>query len=333
MSFKYPLVFLVLPVAWFLLYVGLRHGSYQKILSFPLNQRNFRKPTLMLVPTWVPFFFRCLAVLLAVIALARPQTSSSQVRRISEGIDIMLALDVSKSMTIEDVDESETNRLDVAKETVKRFINGRRDDRIGFLMFAGEAITLCPPTLDYEILLQSVSDAAVDILKDGTAIGEALATAVNRVKDSTAKSRVIILITDGDSNMGSIEPLDAGDIAAGFGIKVYSIALGKEGVVRFPDYQNFFGVRKKVYSQTTSTINPELLMKISEETGGKFFRADDQDSLDRVFAEINKLEKNKIETKDRVLWEEHFQAFLQFSLFFFLLDFLLRMTIFRILPE
>lgn len=333
MTLKYPFVLLLLPIAYFLLYRGLRRGAYQRVLSFPLSLRNFRKPSRMLLPTFLPFAFRCLALTLAVFALARPQSSSSQTRRMSEGIDIVVALDVSQSMTIEDVSKNEENRLDVAKETVKKFIGGRQDDRIGFLMFSGEAVTLCPPTLDYQVLLDSVAQANVGMLRDGTAIGEAIATAVNRLKDSTAKSRVIILITDGDSNMGSIEPMDAGDIAAGYGIKVYSIALGTEGVVQYPQEENFFGIKRKVYRQTNSSINPELLMKISEETGGKFFRADDEDSLDRVFGEINKLERNKVETKDRVLWEELYQPFLLAAILLFLTDFLLRMTIFRVLPE
>ncbi|MGZ6290558.1 MAG: VWA domain-containing protein, partial [Bdellovibrionota bacterium] len=160
-----------------------------------------------------------------------------------------------------------------------------------------------------------------------------IATSVNRLKDSAAKSRIVILITDGDNNMGSIAPLTAGDIAVGYGIKVYAIALGKEGVVNYPDTVSFFGVTKKIMRQTTSTINPSLLMKIAEETNGKFFRVEDTDAMKKVFEEINKLERNKIETKDRVLWEEHFQKFLLFAFAFLLLDMLVRATIFRILPE
>jgi Ca-activated chloride channel homolog len=332
MTLKYPWVLLFLPIIIGLIYWGIRGGGYQKVIAFPLANRNFKIPPRLLFPTLIPFLVRCLAISLAIFALARPQTSSSQVRRLTDGIDIMIALDVSQSMTIEDVDVRDRNRLDVAKETVKKFIGGRQDDRIGFLMFSGEAITLCPPTLDYQILLDSVDRSDVGMLRDGTAIGEALATASNRLKDSDAKSRVVVLITDGDNNMGSIEPLDAGEIAAGYGIKVYSIALGKQGVVQYPEYQNFFGVRKKVYRQTNSTINPDLLMKISQETGGKFFRADDEDSMERVLAEIDKLEKNQVETKDRILWEEHYQLFLLASFLTFLLDLLLRVTIFRILP-
>ncbi len=333
MTFKYPLVLLLFPFIVFFLHRAFIAGTYQRVLLFPLSQRNFRPPSRRHLPSWVPFVIRCLAFLLLLVALARPQSSSSSVRRTTEGIDIMMALDVSQSMTIEDVGEDDKNRLDVAKETVKKFIAGRQDDRIGFVMFSGEGVTLCPPTLDYQILLQSVEQAVVGILRDGTAIGEALALSVNRLKDSAAKSRVVILITDGDNNMGSIAPLTAGGIAVGYGIKVYSIALGTEGMVKFPDYQNFLGVKRKVYRQTNSSINPALLMKISEETGGQFFRAEDASSLDRVFAEINKLERTKVETKDRVLWEEHFQAYLLAALLLFLADFLLRMTLFRILPE
>lgn len=332
MTLKYPWVLLLLPVFIFFIYWGIKGGGYQKVIAFPLSNRNFKVPPRILWPTFIPFLVRCLAIGLAVFALARPQTSSSQVRRLTDGIDIVIALDVSQSMTIEDVDVDGKNRLDIARETVKKFVAGRSDDRIGFLMFSGEAITLCPPTLDYEVVLDAVERAEVGILRDGTAIGEALATSANRLKDSEAKSKVVILITDGDNNMGSIEPLDAGEIAAGYGIKVYSIALGKEGVVQYPEYQDFFGIRRKVYRQTNSTINPDLLMKISKETGGKFFRADDEGSLDRVFTEINKLEKNRVETKDRVLWEEHYQIFLLASFFTFLLDLALRVTIFRVLP-
>jgi Ca-activated chloride channel family protein len=332
-TFKYPLVLFLFPFIVFFLHRAFIAGTYQRVLLFPLSQRNFRPPSRRHLPSWVPFVIRCLAFLLLLVALARPQSSSSSVRRTTEGIDIMMALDVSQSMTIEDVGEDDKNRLDVAKETVKKFIAGRQDDRIGFVMFSGEGVTLCPPTLDYQILLQSVEQAVVGILRDGTAIGEALALSVNRLKDSAAKSRVVILITDGDNNMGSIAPLTAGGIAMGYGIKVYSIALGTEGMVKFPDYQNFLGIKRKVYRQTNSSINPSLLMKISEETGGQFFRAEDASSLDRVFAEINKLERTKVETKDRVLWEEHFQAYLLAALLLFLADFLLRMTLFRILPE
>ena len=334
MTFRYlPALFLLIPVTLLLL-LALRKPATQAVLFFPLANRRLKLSLQQqLLPVWIPFVARWLGLAFLVLALARPQTSSSHQRRISDGIDIMITLDVSQSMTIEDVGIADKNRLDLAKETVKKFIAGRKDDRIGFVAFSGEGITLCPPTLDYDFLLSAVDQAEVNQLKDGTAIGDAIATAANRLKDSSAKSRVIILITDGDSNMGAIAPLTAGEIARGYGLKVYTIALGKEGVVNVPDQVNFFGYTKKVYRQTVSTINPSLLMKIAEETGGKFYRADDTGSMREVFAEIDKLERNKVETKDKVLWEEHFQKFALLALLCLLVDLVLRSTVFRILPE
>ena len=333
MTLKYPWVLALIPLVLLYLLASARSETARKALAFPLGQRNFRLAGFSQASMWIPFGLRCLGFALLVIALARPQSSSSQVRRMSEGIDIMIALDVSQSMTIEDTGTDGRNRLAVAKEVVKNFIAGRQDDRIGFLMFSGEAVTLCPPTLVYQILQDSVTMAEVNQLRDGTAIGDAIATSANRLKDSNAKSRVIILITDGDNNMGSIAPLTAGGIAAGYGLKVYAIALGTEGTVRFPVVQNVFGFQRKSYQTTTSTINPTLLQKIAAETGGQFYRADDENSLTRVFAEINKLERTKVETKDRVLWEEHFQPFLLLGLLFLLADLILRRTKFRVLPD
>lgn len=333
MSLKYPLVLFLIPPLLALLYLGMRRASARRTLAFPLHQRNFRASPFTQASLWIPFALRALGISLLVVALARPQSSASQVRRLSEGIDIMLAFDVSASMRIEDTGVDDRSRFDLAKSVVKSFIAGRRDDRIGFLMFSGEAITLCPPTLDYAIVQESVDNAAMDVLRDGTAIGDAIATSAARLKDSNAKSRVIILLTDGDNNMGSVAPLTAGEIAAGYGLKVYAIALGTEGVVRVPRVVNVFGFQRKVYDTTTSTINPQLLQKIATETGGQFYRADDEGSLKRVFAEINKLERTKVETKDRVLWEEHYQPFLLFALLFLLADLILRLTKFRVLPD
>jgi Ca-activated chloride channel family protein len=333
MSLKYPFLLFLIPPLLALLYFAVRGAPVRRVLAFPLAQRNLRASPFTQASIWIPFALRALSVVLLVVALCRPQSSSSQVRRLSEGIDIMIALDVSASMRIEDTGVEDRNRLDVAKDVVKNFIAGRQDDRIGFLMFSGEAVTLCPPTLDYTVIQESVNQAQMDVLRDGTAIGDAIATSAARLKDSNAKSRVIILITDGDSNMGSIAPLTAGEIAAGYGLKVYAIALGTEGVVKVPQTMNVFGFQRKVYSTTTSSINPQLLQKIATETGGQFYRASDEDSLKRVFGEINKLERTKVETKDRVLWEEHFQPFLLFGLLFLLADLILRLTKFRVLPD
>lgn len=328
---RYPLVLLLIPVAVWLLYLALRVRNSTKVLHFPIAHRGLSLSTHLRMPVWVPFGLRAGAFALGLLALARPQSSTSQTIRSSEGIDIMIAFDVSESMMIEDMGGK--SRIDFAKETMHRFIEGRKDDRIGFSIFSGEAITLCPPTLDYEFLHNAVNMADVNILRDGTAIGDGLAIAVNRLKDSTAKSRIVILATDGDNNMGAIAPLTAGDIAAGYGIKVYTIAMGSEGVVNVPMYVNTPFGRVKQTTQMVSTINPTLLMKIAETTNGKFYRAADGESLRRIFADIDKLERSKVEKKDRVLWSEHFQIFLALALICLIADLALRSTIWRVLPE
>lgn len=309
-----------------------RRGGGNRRLLYPLSLRGFELPERsQLLRKYLPPAIRTVAFTLLAIALARPQTSTSQVQRNAEGIDIMIAMDVSKSMLIEDTDEG--NRLEAARGTVKKFIQGRTDDRIGFLMFSGESITLAPPTLDYETVMRAVDMATTDQLKDGTAIGDAIANSVNRLKDGRAKSKVIILITDGDNNMGSVAPLTAGGIAEGYNIKVYAVALGRDGTVNLPMEQDTVFGRRKVMQRVTSTINPELLMKISDETGGKFFRAEDETSLRKVFREIDQMERTKVQKKERIRWSEHFQAFLIPALLFLLADFVLARTILRLLPN
>jgi Ca-activated chloride channel family protein len=327
MSLRHPLVLLLAPLALWLLYLALRAQNAQRVLHFPLAHRGLKLAAQMRLPVWLPFGLRSLAFALALLALARPQSSTSQSRRLSEGIDIMIAFDVSESMLIEDMGGK--SRINAAKETIHNFIDGRHDDRVGFSVFSGEAITLSPPTLDYEFLHSAVNMADVNQLRDGTAIGDGLAIAVNRLKESTAKSRIVILATDGDNNMGAIAPLTAGDIAAGYGIKVYTIAMGSEGIVNDPTNVDAFGRPR----QLMSTINPTLLMKIADVTHGKFYRASDGSSLPRVFADIDKLERSKVETKNRVLWSEHFQIFVLLSLLLLAADLVLRCTIYRVLPE
>ncbi len=334
MILKYPALLLVAFPVLFVLWLSHSKITKGKKILYPLQHRALPfKKGLSQYMLMLPLLLKIIGSLFIIVALARPQTSTSNTKRSAEGIDIMLVLDVSKSMVIEDY--KPYSRLDIAKETIRKFVAGRKDDRIGFLMFSGEAVTLCPPTLDYEILDHAIESADTEQLKDGTAIGDALATAVGRIKDSKSPSRVIILVTDGDSNMGSIAPLTAGSLAQGYGIKVYSIALGKEGLVPFPttDVDLSTGHPYKVYHQVESTINPELLMKISAETGGKFFRPTEADALKNVFAEIDKLEKNKVEKKENIQWNEHFQKFLVLGLLFLFLDFILSRTRLRVLPN
>mgnify|MGYP003394105188 CR=1 FL=1 len=219
--------------------------------------------------SWV-LVLQIAAFLCLVVALARPQNSYRLVERNVAGVDIMLVLDLSLSMQIEDL--SERSRIDVAKDVMDRFVRGRENDRIGLVVFSGEPLTLAPPTLDYGLVRKSLSDTFLGMLRDGTAIGDGLSVAVNHLKESKAKSRVVILLTDGENNVGQVDPATAGEIAAGYGIKVYSIAVGREGRVRLPIKQKGLFGTTTVYQYFDNQLNPELLQQIATSTQGRFYR-------------------------------------------------------------
>lgn len=257
---------------------------------------------------------KSLALCFLIIALARPQKISKTQERNTNGIDIVMVLDVSLSMLIQDM--GNRSRMDIAKDTFKNFIYARKSDRIGFVIFSGEPITLAPPTLDYGLLLQQLNQvqAGGGGLRDGTAIGDGLALAIHRLKKSLAKSRIIILLTDGDNNVGRIDPITAGELAEGYGIKVYSIAIGTEGRVLQPlPQQTAMGV---VYTKVwvENRLNTKLLEEISSKTKGKFFRATDENALKSIFEEINQLEKSKIITRDLVRYDELYLGWLELGL-------------------
>lgn len=282
----------------------------------------------------VPLILMSLSLVFAIIALARPRKADTSVRKNIEGIDIVIALDISDSMLIEDM--KPLNRLEAAKETIKEFIKKRTSDRIGLVIFAGESFTLVPPTLDYNLILQRVNEiqtAAQANMKEGTAIGVALANAAGRLKDSTAKTRIVIFMTDGENNSGTIDPETAIEIAKGYGLKVYSIGLGRDGPTKLPVYQyNPFGQRIKTYQPFNSTVNEELLNKMANETQGKFFRAIREDSLAGVFKEIDSLEKTKVEVSNYTRYEEHFYNYLYLAVILFFMSWGLSSTILRRAP-
>lgn len=262
---------------------------------------------------------RYLALALLVLALARPQTSYKQTERTVSGVDIMMVMDFSQSMNIEDLEER--SRMEVAKETMDRFIRARQNDRIGFVIFSGEALTLSPPTLDYGLVLNALKDAEIGVLKDGTAIGDGLALAVTRLKNSTAKSKVIVLLTDGDNNVGQVDPATAGDLAAGFGIRVYTIAIGREGRVRLPiRHKGPFGNTITTYQWFDNALNPELLQHIAKITQGRFYRVTDSGTLESVFREIDTLEKTKIQATEKTKYNEAYSGFLKLGLALLLLE-------------
>ncbi len=280
---------------------------------------------------FIPYFLKIVALVLAIVALARPQMANSKVNRNVEGIDIMVAIDVSDSMEIEDMEPE--NRITAAKTVVKNFVKGRASDRIGLIIFAGESYTRCPLTMDYNVLLESLATVTTDNIKQGTAIGVALANAVARLKESTAKSRIIILLTDGENNSGTIDPDTATEIAKGYGIKVYTIGIGRDGESQMPVYVvDAFGRKIKRYQSIHSTVNTDLLVNIAKETGGKSYRAVDSDALKNVFHEINSLEKSKISTDHYVKYTELYESWLIAALLIYILQFILERTIFRRVP-
>ena len=258
-----------------------------------------------------------------ILAAARPQSSRAEGHDVAEGIDIVIALDVSGSM--EAADFKPNNRLFVAKEVLADFVNHRKSDRIGLVVFAGEAYTQVPLTLDYSVLVNLLADIRTGVITDGTAIGDALGTAVNRLRDQTSKTKVVLLLTDGDNNAGSLPPLEAADIASELGIRVYTILIGKDGPVPFPAGRDLFG--NIVYNDVKVAINPQLLKDISERTHALTFRAEDRESLrDGLRQSLDHLEKTKFEDQASADKEELFMRFLLAGLILLVLERVLRLT-------
>ncbi len=239
--------------------------------------------------TWVPVW-RGTALALVVVALASPQRLVEKVERSSEGVTIMLALDISSSMLAEDFRPD--NRIAVAKRELARFVRGRSEDQIGLVAFAGEALTVVPGTLDHELLLQAVGNLEVGQLDDGTAIGTALATAVNRLRSVQTPSRVVVLLTDGDNNRGNISPRQAAAAAVALGIRVYTIGVGRDGVAPVPIGRTRFGYQ---YAEMEVLVNDELLQDMATATGGLYFRATDPEALARIYQRVDELESAPLE--------------------------------------
>ncbi len=334
MSFKHPaFLLLVIPllIATLRVYQKMKRGQYSAALNAP--SKMFWKISLGFVsPRLWHLMGYFVGILFLMIALARPQTSFQKVKKVTEGIDILMVLDLSASMRVEDFRDQ--NRMDVAKSVIKDFITGRNSDRIGLVGFSGEPITLAPPTLDYNLVLKQLENVEIGDLKDGTAIGEGLALAVTRLSNSKAKTKVVILVTDGDNNMGQIDPLTAGEMAKGFGIKVYSIAIGREGRVRMPFVQkDFFGRTYRSYQYYDSSINPELLKQISAQTGGKFYRVEgDEKQFRDVFKDIDQLERTVMTSSEQVRHDEKFIVFVQLGLLILVLTWFAQQTVLRVYP-
>ncbi|MCX7611351.1 MAG: VWA domain-containing protein [Ignavibacterium sp.] len=325
--FLYPwvLFFLILiPILTFLYFYKLRkkEASIKISDSKIFNEAGKSLKTKLI---HLPFILKMFSLILLIIALARPQSFSSGTNVNTEGIDIAIVLDISGSMLAEDF---KPNRLEAAKRITDKFIEGRVSDRIGLVIFSRVAFTQCPLTIDYAVLRNLLKDIRSGMLDDGTAIGNAIANGVNRLKNSDAKSKVIILITDGVNNAGEIDPLSASEIAKAYGIKIYSIGVGTIGEAPYP-IQTPFGIR---YQMVPVEIDEVLMRKISEITGGQYFRATNNRALEEIYNKIDAMEKSKVEiTSYRTAAELYSYLMIPASILF-LIDLIFSRTIFRKLP-
>jgi len=271
------------------------------------------------------FLLRMLVVILLILVIARPQLSNHFQTETTEGIDIMLSLDISGTMLAEDL---RPNRLEAAKNVATEFVSSRPNDNIGLVVFAGESFTQCPLTNDHAVLVNLFQGVQYGMIEDGTAIGLGLANAVSRIKDSQAKSKVIILLTDGSNNAGDVAPLTAAEIAQSFGIRVYTIGVGTRGVAPYP-VQTPVGIR---YQDLPVDIDEDMLREVASLTGGQYFRATDTNNLKSIYQEIDQLEKTKLSVRQYSKKNEVYLPFLLAAFFLLLAELVLRHTFLRRLP-
>lgn len=307
---------LVVPMVLYYLWRELKGGASVKVSSTSALATAPR--TMRYYARHLPLVLRCLVVVLVAVALARPQSDENVSKTTVDGIDIVLALDVSGTMMAADF---QPNRLAVAKDVAAKFIADRPNDRMGLVIFAGESYTQSPITTDKAALQTLLSRVDFGIIEDGTAIGMGLATAVNRLRESDAKSKVVILLTDGVNNTGQVSPLAAADIAAEYGVKVYTVGVGKRGTAPFP-VRDMWG--RTQYVQQRVEIDEQALTDIAAKTGGEYFRATDSSTLYDIYERINQLEKSKVETDNYVKHNELFAPYLLLALGLLMVEFAVR---------
>lgn len=327
-TFAYPWCFWLLLLIPLMIYWFVKQGrrqqgalqvsSIQGLKGLPVSWKARMRPILLVL--------RILAYAALVTALARPQTSNTSENIDSEGIDIVLSIDISGSMLAEDL---QPNRLEAAKKVAADFVEKRISDRIGLVIFSGESFTQCPITTDHAVLTNQIMQIKSGMLQDGTAIGMGLATSVDRLRSSKAKSKVIILLTDGVNNTGLVDPLTALEIAKAFKIRVYTIGVGTYGKAPFPMTMPDGSIQMQMQDVQ---IDEPLMKKISSETGGKYFRATNTTGLAKVYTEIDNLEKTKVEITSYKHYAEHFFPLAMLALACLLLEVVLRYTAFRSLP-
>lgn len=322
-NYLYLLLLLIPLIAWYLYKLRKSQASLQVS-----SAEAFEAPG---ATSWrvylrhVPFVLRMVAIAVLIVVLARPQSTNSWQNSTTEGIDIVMAIDISTSMLAEDL---KPNRLEAAKDVAASFINGRPNDNIGLVVFAAESFTQCPLTTDHGVLLNLFKDIQPGIIQDGTAIGVGLANAVSRIKDSQAKSKVIILLTDGVNNTGQVAPVTAAEIAKTFGIRVYTIGVGTQGEAPYP-IPTAFGVQ---YQNIPVEIDEQVLKQIASTTGGQYFRATDNASLKEIYSEIDQMEKTKISVQEFSKKQEEYKNWALLAFVLLLVEVLLRNTVLRNIP-
>ena len=327
MIFLHPeylwLLLLLIPlIVWYIVRLSKMQASF-KLAS--INAFKGVKPGLKVYMRHLPFVMRVVSIALIIVVIARPQSVNSWEETESQGIDIVLALDVSGSMLSQDL---QPDRLQAAKKVAAEFVTDRKNDNIGLVVFAGESFTQCPLTTDHSVLLNLLNEIEFGLIEDGTAIGLGLATSVNRLKDSESQSRVVILLTDGTNNRGQIAPLTAADMARSYGIRVYTVGVGTTGMAPTP-VQTPFGVRMQ---NLPVDIDEKTLTEIAAMTGGQYFRAQDTEGLRKVYEEIDEMERYLISVQNVTQRQELFLPFALAAMALILLELLLRRTWLRNIP-
>lgn len=319
-------LFLVLPLilAW---YIFRNRSLNAELKTSSLSHFGKIRPTYKQYLRHLLIVFRLAALSALILVLMRPQSRSSYKDVKTEGIDIVIALDISSSMLAKDF---KPNRLEAAEELAVKFIDSRPNDRIGLVIFSGESFTQCPLTSDHDVIKNLFSGIKLGMLADGTAIGNGLATSVTRIKDSKSKSKVVILLTDGVNNQGSVAPLTAAEIAKAFGVRVYTIGLGTMG--KALSFAGIYPDGSYAYEYADVVIDEKTMTEIADMTGGKYFRATDNDKLKEVYKEIDRLEKTIFEEKNFTNKSEHFLPFAIAAGVLLLLEFLLKNTILKSFP-
>ena len=321
--YLYLLLLLIPLAAWYILKQRKKQATLQVSTMQAFDTKS--ATTIKVYLRHLPFVLRMVAVAVIIVILARPQSTDNWENRSTEGIDIMLVMDISGSMLAEDL---KPNRIEASKDVAAAFISGRPNDNIGLVVFSGESFTQCPLTTDHAVLLNLFKDIHSGMIEDGTAIGLGIANAVNRIKDSQAKSRVIILLTDGTNNAGEISPITAAEIAHTFGLRIYAIGVGTYGEALIPE-QTPYGVERR---NRPVVIDESTLKQIASITGGQYFRATDNSSLKSIYGEIDRMEKTKISVQQYSKKQEEYMswALLVFALLLF--ELLLRNTLLRNIP-